>query len=250
MKEANFNKKVFKSRIGELIDNKRDLGNIKAKEQAKEIGIDFGTLFKYKRGELIPRIDALYELAKYYNVSADFLLGLSESNAPNINDRDIVEKLGLTDRSRETLQLIKENKDLKTGWHNYSLYLEIINLLIQYGNFKDLNHTLHDYLFFNTSKAHFAEYASWTDNEGKERITDLPQNCIPLSDNKKIISIAADDLSESILESMLISKFRALKREILENKLKNISSLLEEERERKRKAHNKNEVESGKYKKN
>ena len=90
-------KEYFKSRISDLIDDLKDLKGISLKQQAKQLGINFGTLAKYKRGELLPVADVIYKMAKYYNVSADYLLCLSNSKAANINDRELVDTLHLSD---------------------------------------------------------------------------------------------------------------------------------------------------------
>jgi len=90
-------KKHFSSRIGELIDDLKDLKGISLKQQAEQLGINFGTLAKYKRGELLPVADVIHKMAEYYNVSADYLLCLSNSKSVKIDNRIIADKLKLND---------------------------------------------------------------------------------------------------------------------------------------------------------
>ncbi len=236
--------------------------------QAKEMGVSVGSLSKYTNGIDIPNGLALKKIAEYYNVSADYLLGLSDGSSSNIKEREIVDMLGLTNKSMKTLQFMNDKPELKKnqvrvcGYGRcYDYYLKVFNLLIEYADFDYIIQALHDYLFFNTPKAHFANFVVVPDEKGKKCYRDVPLNHVDLYDDNHFISVYAGDLSESILESILISKFRALKKEILEKNLENVFSLLEREEEKKkiknteykskREQHLKlSEVESGKYKKN
>ena len=257
-------KGIINDRLSDLIKSRKLIQGL----QAKEMGVSVGSLSKYANGIDIPNGLALKKIAEYYNVSADYLLGLSSGSSPNIKEREIVDTLGLSDKSMKTLQFMNCKPKLKAGQiricgHGrcYDLYLKVFNLLIEYADFDYIIQALHDYLFFNTPKAHFANFVVAPDEKGKKCYRDVPLNHVDLYDDNRFISVYASDLSESILETILISKFRALKKEILEDNLKNVFSLLEREEEKekiknteyknKREQHLKlSEVESGKYKKN
>lgn len=60
----------FSDRLKEL------RGEKKQQEVSDEIGITNVSLLRYEKGERNPNIDILYKICKYYNVSADYLLGL------------------------------------------------------------------------------------------------------------------------------------------------------------------------------
>lgn len=47
-----------------------------------ETGISQSTLSKYECGELMPTIENLIVLAKYYNTSLDFLMDLTDERTP------------------------------------------------------------------------------------------------------------------------------------------------------------------------
>ena len=66
---------IFVERLKELIKEKTDSG-ISLNAIAKEIGINQPTLFRYKNGEREPGIVNLAKIAKYFNESTDWLLGL------------------------------------------------------------------------------------------------------------------------------------------------------------------------------
>jgi transcriptional regulator with XRE-family HTH domain len=53
----------------------------------------------------VPDIIKLTKIAQYFNVSADFLLGLSEVESPDANARSAVEYTGLTEAAVERLHI-------------------------------------------------------------------------------------------------------------------------------------------------
>ena len=66
---------VVKKRISELVNST----GISKTEHAKHIGISYSTINKfYSHGENV-RIRIIYQIATYFNVSSDNLLGLSDN---------------------------------------------------------------------------------------------------------------------------------------------------------------------------
>ena len=55
------------------------IGNQTAKEIAKTIDISPSTLSLYLSGKRVPHPEVLVKLCKYFNVSADYLLGISDN---------------------------------------------------------------------------------------------------------------------------------------------------------------------------
>lgn len=66
---------TFAKRLREL----RTGAHASRTEMAEKIGIPLSSLGNYERGEKTPGIDVLYKLCEFYDVTADFLLGLSDS---------------------------------------------------------------------------------------------------------------------------------------------------------------------------
>ena len=67
---------IFIERLKELVDDKMANSKMSFNAIAKEIGINQPTLFRYLKGEREPGIVNLAKIAKYFNESADWLLGL------------------------------------------------------------------------------------------------------------------------------------------------------------------------------
>lgn len=66
--------KIFCERLKELREEK----GISINKLARELNVDHSTIVRWEKGERVPTIDNLYLVAKYFNVSADYLIGLKD----------------------------------------------------------------------------------------------------------------------------------------------------------------------------
>lgn len=137
---------VFKTRLKELRGNKNQT------ETAKEMGISRSALSYYEAGERTPDINVLCTIAKYYNVTADYLLGLSDIPKPDIDSSAICDKLGLNQCAINNLSQIKQTvlstpTNEENFIHSY-LLLCTINLII---NNSDIIESINDVLFESLS---------------------------------------------------------------------------------------------------
>jgi transcriptional regulator with XRE-family HTH domain len=64
--------------FGERIKYLRDINSIMQKDLAQEMGITTRALKYYEDDEREPNLKTIRFLCKYFNVSADYLLGLSD----------------------------------------------------------------------------------------------------------------------------------------------------------------------------
>ena len=60
----------------------REENNIKQISLADELNIKQGTYSDYENGVINVPVEAFIKLAKYYNTSADYLLGLTDQKEP------------------------------------------------------------------------------------------------------------------------------------------------------------------------
>lgn len=106
--------KVFRDRF-ELLRQERDLSNT---DFAKFLDMSRQTVGFYLNGERVPDALMLIKIAEKCNVSADWLLGLTEIRNPDTNIAFALQCLGLSDSSAKTLLAIKkdsESKDMPEG---------------------------------------------------------------------------------------------------------------------------------------
>ena len=101
---------LFSSRLKKLRGNKNQA------DVAKEIGISRGALSYYESGERKPDINVLYSIADYYKVSADYLLGISDTPTLSPEKKNIADSLGLSEASIDfLLEFNKERKRIPAG---------------------------------------------------------------------------------------------------------------------------------------
>ena len=81
----------------EQLQNLRKSRNLTQEEISDIIGVKLSTYQKYERDVISPPYDTLIKIAKYYNVSTDYLLGLQEQPNPlamlniSVNDKKFIE---------------------------------------------------------------------------------------------------------------------------------------------------------------
>ena len=97
--------KCFADRLSDLIEESgkpfRDL--------AKEIGISTGSLSKYQYDAAVAGVDALAKISAYFDVSSDWLLGLSDVKSVDIDIKGISKKTGLSEKAATFLKRLNDD---------------------------------------------------------------------------------------------------------------------------------------------
>ena len=96
---------VKNDRLRMLIDEKANMG-IPREKIAKEFGCDTSTITKHYNDNSPIDVEFLYKYANYFNVSADYLLGLSDVKSVGPNDRAICEKIGCSEETYKALRYL------------------------------------------------------------------------------------------------------------------------------------------------
>ena len=117
--------KTFAHRLNDLIAEAKEDG-IQMRELAQMIGIGVGSLSQYQNDTTTPSIDALYKIANYFQVSADWLIGLTDARTSNGDVRKVCDLTGLDSESIECLA------NMKTLSQNHQTIFTL-NYLIQQG---------------------------------------------------------------------------------------------------------------------
>ena len=103
-----FDASAFSRRIKEERENKHLTQN----EVAKYLFVTQQAIQRYENGERQPDIITLYQLALLFEVSVDYLLGLSSARSTNGDTKEISHTLGL---SEKTIKNIMSMPDLPAG---------------------------------------------------------------------------------------------------------------------------------------
>ena len=97
-------------RLSELVDNPRGLAN--------HLGCSVQAVNQYKLGTAYPKTENLIKIAQYYNVSIDYLIGLTDVKSPDASIRAISEATGLSERSLNILAM-------------YPYHVETLNQIVE-----------------------------------------------------------------------------------------------------------------------
>ncbi len=114
---------LTKKKIGTILNELLAEKGILQKELAEHIGVTPNTVSYYLSGDRCPDIDKLIEIAKYLNVSTDYLLGLSTSKFIDEKHKGTYELIGLSDDAIINLAemndyAINGSKDFRV-WNEY-----------------------------------------------------------------------------------------------------------------------------------
>lgn len=66
--------KAFSDRLRLLVESR----GITAKDLSRDVNIPDATIYRYIHGDRVPKIDNIIILAKFFEVSVDWILGLSD----------------------------------------------------------------------------------------------------------------------------------------------------------------------------
>lgn len=110
---------------------------------AQLVGTSRQAISQYIDGQTQPTIEKLYKIANFFNVSADYLLGLTDIESVDIYDKKISELIGLNDEAINNLRTTNEDNKI-----NIQVVNDLLNKNI--GGVKVLK-TIQSYLEFDNT---------------------------------------------------------------------------------------------------
>lgn len=119
-------KKVF-DKNGPFQTRFRNLFNetkLTQEQLANALDVQRPTLIGWLDGRTLPDIESLDRIARHFEVSADYLLGFSETKKPDANMRAVMEYTGLSERAVDVLHDSLSNTDelKRTGSSSVPVY--------------------------------------------------------------------------------------------------------------------------------
>ena len=88
---------ITRNLIGKRINETLAIKDVKQKDLAKAIGVTDNTISYFVSGKRTPNTEQIIEIAKFLNVSADYLLGLSSNMTTDTELQAVCEYIGLDD---------------------------------------------------------------------------------------------------------------------------------------------------------
>lgn len=103
----------------------RENKNMTAKEVGKKIGVSKQTIYCMENGTNNPSVDTLIKLAELYNVSTDYLLGLTKFEnfklqyeyLQSLNDDDMLDALDALNIDKWMTKDGEEYSKMSDGWY-------------------------------------------------------------------------------------------------------------------------------------
>lgn len=92
---------------------------LKQNEIGEKLGVSRGAISFYENGDRVPDIAFLAQASKYFNVSADWFLGLSDAKT---KDREIAAVCDYTGLDEETIALFRKLKQ-NPHWNEVISYI-------------------------------------------------------------------------------------------------------------------------------
>lgn len=102
--------KITKEKIGQRINAALALRDKKQKELAKAIGVADNAVSYYCNGDRVPNYEQLIAIAQYLEVSADYLLGLSNEPTTDKEKQFVCDYTGLSEVVIDCLRLEATNQ--------------------------------------------------------------------------------------------------------------------------------------------
>lgn len=112
-------RKIIGHRINELLA----INDVKQKELAAHLSVSDNIVSYFVKGARVPNTEQIIKIANFFNVSSDYLLGLSDAKTTDTDLKMIVDYTGLSEESASNLH----NAAQTQFWHEK---LSFINALI------------------------------------------------------------------------------------------------------------------------
>lgn len=146
------------------------------RDVANDLNISYSSLSKYERGDQQPSYETLIRIANYFNVTTDYLMGIT--NSKSLENRNICDQLNLSD---EAIQKLKQLPLVVDKYNGISLS-DILNFIIIQPEFK---HLLKSILLYKIRTP--ADWCNMENYLNKDNTTPVSQHQIKEIDKLYII---------------------------------------------------------------
>jgi len=120
---AKFYDDIVNTRIRELMDEAKNKGGSLTEDFARAMRVSSSAIRTWYTGYARPEIDKLSAIARYFNVSADWLLGIVDDPVSDTEIKAMCERLGLSSKS---IKILEDFKAVRAGCP-----VDVVNRLIE-----------------------------------------------------------------------------------------------------------------------
>ena len=94
---------IFIERLNFIIDQKTIVDHISIEQQMEELDIRETTMKRYRKGASLPNVQTLKNIADYYNVTADYLIGRTNNPYSSFDKSEICDNIGISGSSYDAV---------------------------------------------------------------------------------------------------------------------------------------------------
>ena len=126
-----FNEVIFmeaKETFGDRLRDLRNISGISQKVLCNDLGISKAALSYYENGQRVPDIDILLNIAKRFNVSADYLLGRTSVKTTDIDLKAVCEYIGLSENAVTKIRSAI-SKDVKSSVLYEGIIVDVLDYI-------------------------------------------------------------------------------------------------------------------------
>lgn len=144
--------------IGNIIFQERMKLKISQSELGKKIGVVGKQVSNYEKGKLIPPMDVMIKLCDVFNCELGYLLGEKDYLNKTKSKTAIINLMGLTEESINTIcKITGENKSCLAFGYESSTYKKVLNSFITSPQFLGFIECLYDLEYLTSKSEHVFE---------------------------------------------------------------------------------------------
>ena len=114
-------------RLGEILAELREDRGLTQRELSKQLHISSSTISAYETGSRLPSIETVFEFAKFYDVTTNYLLGLTDNSvSPSVLTQEYIDGVSMASVIKKMLALTPEQRNsLYTVVESFSFYTDV-----------------------------------------------------------------------------------------------------------------------------
>ena len=114
-------------RLGEILAELREDRGLTQRELSKQLHISSSTISAYETGSRLPSIETVFVFAKFYDVTTDYLLGLTDNSvSPSVLTQEYIDGVSMASVIKKMLALTPEQRNsLYTVVESFSFYTDV-----------------------------------------------------------------------------------------------------------------------------
>lgn len=102
------------TKFSERLKKLRESNNMNCTQLAKQLNVSSASIGYYEKGERVPDIEVLARICDFFNVSSDYLIGISDFASKDIEKKAVADYIGLDEKSVDEIKRTTEDVILKS----------------------------------------------------------------------------------------------------------------------------------------